>query len=164
MLNSLTLILGGQGKSRPTDSDCPSGYISGGFNGGGTSGGSGAGGAGGGGASDIRSDCSDYSTVMVVAGGGGGGKVACISNKAAIGGYPGGMYVLNCNSAKSLNQQGNQNVGGTYGTCNFGSSFAGTSGVGGNGNTDYGRRRWWGGLLWWRRWLRYRRCWWVELL
>ena len=46
--------------------------VGGGFNGGANSGQKMGG--GGGGASDIRTDCTNYGTVLVVAGGGGGGK------------------------------------------------------------------------------------------
>ena len=51
------------------------------------------GGSGGGGASDIKLNCSDYSTVIVVAGGGGGCKSACTFNSTNNGGYPGSQFV-----------------------------------------------------------------------
>jgi hypothetical protein len=68
-------VSGGMGSSRSGGN----GYFSGGYNGGGYSGY--IYGAGGGGATDIRTDCSNYATVLIVAGGGGGGKgpVACSS-------------------------------------------------------------------------------------
>eukprot|EP01036_Dinobryon_divergens_P028355 gene28356-37287_t len=143
--STLCIRVGGQGSSRP--SGCTvSGSLAGGFNGGGASGGGlpepdynpYTSGAGGGGASDIRLDCSDYSTVIVVAGGGGGVKNGCSSNSANNGGYPGGQFVEVCNLDYSPAQQGSQTAGGTYGTCKYGTSSAGSAGQGGNGNVDYG--------------------------
>ena len=133
------------------------GVCNGGYNGGGSSGK--YLGAGGGGASDIRTACNSYASVLVVAGGGGGGKSPsqCYSDgnlkknivsntwtvlltvnvfyEASFGASPGGAILPLCNSATVAPGQGSTAAGGRGGSCGFGSSSAGTYQNGGAGNS-----------------------------